>query len=245
MDKEATEALPATQLEIDHRHFRLRGIRTRQLVGRQTKATQYRVVWGEHPNRYDSWVNEDDVQISMPRLPCELSSQDLVPQVEMDVVRVYHIRSSRRSKCKKIFDPTLLAGLKASSTDPLSPAESEVHPKHLATLVNDEHCHASRTPRSHSTASTPPGPARSGDPDAGKRGGKRRHQGLHAETSSETHSVNTDGSHNTCDTEDEDPRPAKRRKPRAAPAATRTICRRHTPGLRLDMLAPLWRCHHT
>jgi hypothetical protein len=132
MDKEATEALPATQLEIDHRHFRLRGIRTRQLVGRQTKATQYRVVWGEHPNRSDSWVNEDDVQISMSRLPCERSSQDLVPQVERDVVRVHHIRSSRRSKCKKIFEylvdelstwitedqlrislsPTLLAGLK-------------------------------------------------------------------------------------------------------------------------------------
>tara|TARA_R110002060_G_scaffold49660_6_gene60595 strand:- start:479 stop:739 length:261 start_codon:yes stop_codon:yes gene_type:complete len=39
MDKEATEALPATQLEIDHRHFRLREIRTRRLLGRQTKTT--------------------------------------------------------------------------------------------------------------------------------------------------------------------------------------------------------------
>jgi hypothetical protein len=43
MDKEATEDLPATQLEIDHRHFRLREIRIRRL-GRQTKTTQYRVV---------------------------------------------------------------------------------------------------------------------------------------------------------------------------------------------------------
>lgn len=42
IDKEATEALPATQLEIGHRHFRLRGIRTQQLPKRQT--TQYRVV---------------------------------------------------------------------------------------------------------------------------------------------------------------------------------------------------------
>jgi hypothetical protein len=47
-----------------------------------------------------------------------------------------------------------------SSTDPLSLAESEVHPKHLATLVNDEHCHASRTPRSQSTASARPGTER-------------------------------------------------------------------------------------
>jgi hypothetical protein len=46
-DKEATEALPATQPEIleipeiDERHFRLRGIRVRQLAGRQTKTAQY------------------------------------------------------------------------------------------------------------------------------------------------------------------------------------------------------------
>jgi hypothetical protein len=51
MDKEVTEALPAKQLEIDNHHFRLRGIRTQQLAGRQTKTTQYRVAWGEHPNR--------------------------------------------------------------------------------------------------------------------------------------------------------------------------------------------------
>ncbi|KAG4438643.1 hypothetical protein IFR05_005887 [Cadophora sp. M221] len=70
MDKEATEALPATQLEIDKHRFRLRGIRA-QPPGRQTKTTQYRVVWGEHPNGSDSWVNEDDVQILMIRLPCE------------------------------------------------------------------------------------------------------------------------------------------------------------------------------
>jgi hypothetical protein len=35
-DKEATEALPATQLEIDKHRSRLRGIRTQQLPGRQT-----------------------------------------------------------------------------------------------------------------------------------------------------------------------------------------------------------------
>ncbi|KAJ2896399.1 hypothetical protein MKZ38_005583 [Zalerion maritima] len=113
MDKEATEALPATQLEIDHRHFRLHEIHTRRLLGRQTKTAQYRV--------------------TMPRLPCERSSQDLLSQVERDVVRVHHLRS--RSKCKKVFEylvdelstwitedqprislsPTLLAGLKASS----------------------------------------------------------------------------------------------------------------------------------
>jgi hypothetical protein len=104
MDKEATDALPAKQLEIDNHHFRLRGIRTQQLAGRQTKTTQYRVVWGEHPNRSDSWVNEDDVQISMPRLPCKRSSRDLVPHVEMDVVRVHHMRCRRRSKGRKIFE---------------------------------------------------------------------------------------------------------------------------------------------
>jgi hypothetical protein len=46
-DKEATEALPAAQPktpEMDEHRFRLRGVRARQLAGRQTKTTQYRVV---------------------------------------------------------------------------------------------------------------------------------------------------------------------------------------------------------
>ncbi|CZR67725.1 uncharacterized protein PAC_17624 [Phialocephala subalpina] len=41
-DKEATEALPAAQPkipEIDEHRFRLRGVRARQLTGRQTKTT--------------------------------------------------------------------------------------------------------------------------------------------------------------------------------------------------------------
>ena len=121
----------------------------------------------------------------------------------------------------------------------MSPAESEVHPKHLATLVNDEHCHASRTPRSHSTASTPPGPAQSSDPNAGKQGRKQGHQDLHTETSSETHSLNTNNSHNTCDTRNKDPRLEKRRKPRAAPAVAPTTCCRHTSELRLGQPRPL------
>ncbi|KAH6704338.1 hypothetical protein BKA61DRAFT_740071 [Leptodontidium sp. MPI-SDFR-AT-0119] len=65
---EATEALPAAQLKIpviDQHRFRLRGVRARQLAGRQTKTTQYRVIWGEYSNRSDSWFNEDDVQILM------------------------------------------------------------------------------------------------------------------------------------------------------------------------------------
>jgi hypothetical protein len=44
-DKEATEALPAAQLKIPHEHrFRLRGIHTQPLAGRQTGTTQYRIV---------------------------------------------------------------------------------------------------------------------------------------------------------------------------------------------------------
>ena len=106
-DKEVTEALPATQPEIpeinEHR-FRLRGIRTQPLAGRQTGTTQYRVVWGEHPNRSDSWVNEDDMRMSVLRPPCEQSSQDLVPPVERDVMRVHRMRYNRCSKGKKIFE---------------------------------------------------------------------------------------------------------------------------------------------
>ncbi len=37
MDKEATDALPTTQTEVDKHHFRLRGIRTQQL-GREFQS---------------------------------------------------------------------------------------------------------------------------------------------------------------------------------------------------------------
>jgi hypothetical protein len=106
-DKEATEALPPTQPEIpeiDEHRFRLRGIRTQPLAGRQTRTTQYRVVWGEHPNKSDSWVNEEDMWISMLRPPCERSSRDLVLQEERDIVRVRRMRYDRCSKGKKIFE---------------------------------------------------------------------------------------------------------------------------------------------
>jgi hypothetical protein len=96
--KEATEDPTATQPEIDgndeHR-FRLRGVRTRQLPGRQTKTTQYRLVWGQRPNRSDSWLNEDDVQISMPCVP---NSQDLALPI-----RVRKMRSSQR-KGRKVLE---------------------------------------------------------------------------------------------------------------------------------------------
>ncbi|CZR65235.1 uncharacterized protein PAC_15135 [Phialocephala subalpina] len=235
--KEATEALPATQPEIpaiDEHRFRLRGIRTQPLAGGQTETTQYRVVWGKHPNRLDSWVDEDDMQMSMLRPPCKQSSQDLVPPVERDVMRVHRMRYNRCSKGKKTFEylvdesrtwitedqlrislsPMLVAELKASSPHPFSQAQSEVHLRHSATPISDEHRHASRASRG---CSSPADPALGGEPAEWKRG----HQDMHPEISSETHhSVNTDGNHNTCDTGDEDPRPAKRRKPRSAPAVT-------------------------
>ena len=100
-DKEPTKAQPAAQPklpETDEPRFRLRGVRARQLVGRQTKTTQYRVVWGKHPDRSDSWLNEDDIQISMP---CEPYSQDMALQV--DIFRVSKMRSSLRNG-RKVFE---------------------------------------------------------------------------------------------------------------------------------------------
>jgi hypothetical protein len=105
-DKEDAEALPAAQLkipEINAHRFRLRGIRARPLARRQTKTTQYRVVWGEHPHRSDFWFNEDDVQISMAWPTCELSSQDLDLQAEMDIFRVRKMRPSLHEG-RKVFE---------------------------------------------------------------------------------------------------------------------------------------------
>jgi hypothetical protein len=53
---------------------------------------------------------------------------------------------------------------------------------------------------------------------------------MHIEISSDTyHSVNTDDNHNACDTSGEDPRPAKRRKPRSARAVTPPLHLRRPP----------------
>jgi hypothetical protein len=108
VDADDTDGKEATQPEIPEieYRFRLRGIRTQHLPGRQTKKTQYRVVWGEYPNRSDFWVNEDDVQMSilMLRPPCKRSSQVLVPLVESDVIRVLRMRYDKCSKGKKTFE---------------------------------------------------------------------------------------------------------------------------------------------
>ncbi|KAH6714412.1 hypothetical protein BKA61DRAFT_655913 [Leptodontidium sp. MPI-SDFR-AT-0119] len=58
---------------------------------------------------------------------------------------------------------------------------------------------------------------------------------MHTEISSDTHhSVNTDDNHNACDTGGEDPRLAKIRKPRSAPAVIPTTSRRHAPELHAE-----------
>ncbi|KAF4636253.1 hypothetical protein G7Y89_g1831 [Cudoniella acicularis] len=117
----------------------------------------------------------------------------------------------------------------ASSPPSLSQAQSQVHLKHPATPINEEYRHTSRASRS-SSPSAPSDLALGGEPESGKRGEKRGRQDTHTEISSETHlSVNTD---DTCDTGDENPRPAKRRKPRSAPAVTLTT---HSPRLITDV----------
>jgi hypothetical protein len=250
-DKEATEALPGAQPkipEINEHRFRLRGIRARQLAGRQTKTTQYRVVWGEYPNRSDSWFNFDDVRMSMPLPPCELYSQNSALLTDTDIVRIRDMRYCLR-KGRKVFEylvdafglndstwitedqlrislsPMLVAELKGSSPRPLSEAQREVLLRHSATPISDEHRYASRASRG---SSAPADPALEGEPASRKRG----HQDTHTEINSETnHSVNTDDNHNTCETgdEDEDPRPAKRRKPRSARAVTLPLHLRQSP----------------
>jgi hypothetical protein len=99
--KEATGALPTTQPEI---RFRLRGIRTQPLAGRQTGIAQYLVIWGEHPNWSDYWVNENDMRISVLQPPCERSSQDMALPVEKDVMRVHRMRYNRCNKFDYLVD---------------------------------------------------------------------------------------------------------------------------------------------
>ena len=66
------------------------------------------------------------------------------------------------------------------------------------------------------------------------------YQEAHTEISSDTyHFANTDSNHCNYDTSDEDLRPAKRRKPRSAPAVTPTTSRGHTPELHVGQPGPL------
>jgi hypothetical protein len=258
-EREATEALISTQseiLEVDEHRFRLRGIRARRLAGRQTKTTQYRVVWGEHPNRSDSWFNEDDVRLSIPR-PHELYPQNLALQTEMDISRVCNMRSSlyKRRKVFEYLVDVLHLGSRTWITEDqlrisLIPTLTRVIGESLFTHspINFEHCYNLGTSRSPSTTSAPPTPAQSGEPESGNRGEKQGRQDTHMKISSDTrYFINTD---DTCDTSDEDPRPAKRRKPCSAPAVTaplylresRPILSHSTSSLEMDDAQPQADC---
>ena len=69
---------------------------------------------------------------------------------------------------------------------------------------------------------------------------KRRQQDVHIDINNNTnHSTNTDDNHNTCDTSDEDSRPAKRCKQRLALAATLTTSRKNTLKLHVGQRGPL------
>lgn len=111
--------------------------------------------------------------------------------------------------------------------------QSEVHLRHSATTTSDEHRYTSRASQGCSALVDI---ALEVEPAAQKR----VHQDIYTEISSETHhSANTGDNHNTYDTDDEDPRPAKRRKPRAAPTVTPAICHRRTLEPRLGGPGPL------
>lgn len=236
---QAPEALSAAQPkipEIIKNRCRLRGIRTRPFAGRQAQITQYRVVWGESPDKSDSWFNYDDIQMSMSRPPCKLDHQNLALQKEIQILKVCGMRSSP-CKGNKSFEylvdasgldastwitenqlqislgPMLVAepqALTAPSSYFSSQAQSDVHLRHSATPNSDKHCHVSRV-------SSPADPALGGEPASRKRG----HQHMYTEINKETYnSVNTDNNRNASETDDEDPRPAKRRKSGIVSAVT-------------------------
>jgi hypothetical protein len=79
-DLEVTEALPAAQPkipEIDKHRFDCVGYGLGSLLDARQKQHSTELCGEEYPNRSDSWFNYDDVRMSMPWPPCELSSQNL------------------------------------------------------------------------------------------------------------------------------------------------------------------------
>jgi len=70
----------------------------RQILVFDCVGYEHRVVWGKHPERSDSWFNEDEVQISMA---CKPYSHDLA--LQMDICRIRKMRSSLQ-KGRKNFE---------------------------------------------------------------------------------------------------------------------------------------------
>ena len=102
-----------------------------------------------------------------------------------------------------------------SPPNPLSQAQSAVNPRHSAAPVDGAQCYT--PPASRSLSLSPSSTAPSAEPKSWRHGEKRGRQDTHTQISRETHlSANTD---DTCDTSDEDPRPARRRKLHLIPAA--------------------------
>lgn len=100
-DMVTTEALPATQPEIDERRFRLR-IQPLTVTGQRQPNTE---LYGRKL-QIDRilGVNEDDVRISIVQPSHERFSQDLVLRVERDVMRVHRMRYDSWCKGKKTFE---------------------------------------------------------------------------------------------------------------------------------------------
>ena len=107
----------------------------------------------------------------------------------------------------------------------MSQAQREVLVKHSTTPISDEWHNTSQASRS-SSAQTDSALGRGVEPTTRKRG----RRDICTEISSDTYySANTDNSHNAYDTDNEDPRPTKRRKPRSAPIVTSPIHLRQSP----------------
>jgi hypothetical protein len=114
MEKEATEALPAKQLEIDNHHFRLRGYAPSSLLDARQRQPSTESYEANIQTGMILGSTKTDVQISMPQLPCKRSSRDLVPYVERDVVRVHHKHCRKRSKGRKFSSTWSISSLHGS-----------------------------------------------------------------------------------------------------------------------------------
>ncbi|KAH8585538.1 hypothetical protein B0O99DRAFT_603216 [Bisporella sp. PMI_857] len=161
-------------------------------------------------------------------------------QVTKDQLKIL-LNYTLLAKLEKIFKEQFANGTRfetAFSTDSLSRAQSKIYPKYLKALTDNEHCYTSRIFRSSSGFSFLLGLVQSSNPETEKRKKKRKHQNTHILTSSETHYLVNIDNYNICDTGNEAPQRAKRRKPSAALVATPTTCRKHFPEPRFKQPSP-------
>ncbi|KAH8797657.1 hypothetical protein F5884DRAFT_759015 [Xylogone sp. PMI_703] len=99
----STENQPVPASEIQTKCFRIRGIRTSQSADRRSVTTQYRIVWGRHPNKRSYWVKKGDIQLYMLIQPDAENCDSLCTSSKRNITKLRKTRISPYHASKRLY----------------------------------------------------------------------------------------------------------------------------------------------